>query len=200
MSEPHLSPSFLLQLKASTSKPHQELENLPISAALLSDDVSRENYILYLDLMYDAIREVEKTLFPVLKNEISDLDQRRKLPLLEKDFKNLGYTKDNVCPVFKALENEISIGFAMGMMYVIEGSSLGGRYIYKHIHKTLGYDLQTGASYFAGYSDQTGILWKQFMTAITNFEVQSQSGKDIIAGANYTFTAIKDHFINNSVR
>lgn len=189
--------SFPQRLKDATATLHQELEDLPISKSILKTEVTSDDYLRYLDLMHDIIKEVETNIFPLLVYEVSDLDQRIKAPFLEQDFVHLSYQKTQSTPVFKNLDKAISTAFALGIVYVIEGSSLGGRVIYKHIHKQLGYDNNSGASYFAGYGDETGSLWKNFISTLVAFEKNHNNSDIIIEGANYAFQSIKVHFERN---
>ncbi|MFC5625243.1 biliverdin-producing heme oxygenase [Algoriphagus winogradskyi] len=198
MSNAVFTSTFPQRLKVETSILHQELEDLPLSKAILKEDISTRDYMEYLHRMHDVIKEVETLIFPLLYTELSDLSQRIKTPLLEQDFNSLSYIKTQSAPVFKNLDKQISTAFALGMLYVIEGSTLGGRVIYKHIHKTLGYDNQSGAAYFSGYGEETGLFWKNFMTTLVAYEKNHNTSEKIIEGANYTFQAIKTHFQSES--
>ena len=50
----------------------------------------------------------------------------------------------------------------LGRMYVMEGSTLGGQYIARHVEETLGIRPGEGNSYFRGYGDATGERWREF--------------------------------------
>ena len=191
-------PSFPQRLKEETSYLHQALESLPLSQSILKENVTQEDYLIYLGLMFDIVSDIESAIFPLVSTVISDLEHRKKAHLLTLDFEKLGYIKSNNTPAFSDLEHTISLGFAIGMLYVIEGSTLGGRVIYKHIQKTLGYSSENGAAYFAGYGDQTGQFWKNFIGELVEHEKSEGTGEEIIAGANYTFKAITTHFAANS--
>jgi len=82
----------------------------------------------------------------------------------------------------------------MGILYVIEGSTLGGRVIYKNIHQNLELDADSGAAYFSGYGELTEPLWKGFMAELVAYEQINNTGDEIIAGANHAFNAIHKHF------
>lgn len=192
--------SFPEKLKQNTAVPHTELEDLTLSKAIISPDVSAKNYLLYLDLMHDVIYNVESTVYPKLNSVIPDINERKKLAYIQQDFTALGYEKSNIKKNVLKLEDNFTIGFAMGVMYVIEGSSLGGRVIYKNIQKNLGYDNESGAAYFSGYGDKTGSHWKNFMAALSEYEKEHNNADEIIAGASHAFKAITKHFTENSAK
>lgn len=187
--------SFPKRLKDETALLHQALENLPLSKKLLGNHLLIEDYLIYLDLMEDVVSEVESTIFPFLVDEISDLSERRKSKSLFRDFQALDYRKPNQKKIFHLSKEEVQTPFALGILYVIEGSTLGGKVIYKHIQKTLGLNEKSGAAYFYGYGEKTGELWKNFLFQLTEYEQLNQNGDRIIAGANFAFQSIHDHFL-----
>ncbi|WP_278009613.1 biliverdin-producing heme oxygenase [Flavobacterium gyeonganense] len=79
-------------------------------------------------------------------------------------------------------------------MYVIEGSTLGGRYILKNITTIAGLDKGQGVSYFNGYGEKTGNYWKSFLIFLEEYEQSYNCGNTIIEGAIYAFDSIHKHF------
>ena len=47
-------------------------------------------------------------------------------------------------------------------MYVVEGSTLGGQYIAKHVERRFGFRGGSGNAYFRGYGERTGSMWRSF--------------------------------------
>jgi len=193
-------PSFLDNLRTATSQSHINLEALPISASIMNPEVTNSEYALYLRLMYDVVKDAEDNIFPAVASVITDLEERNKAYLLEKDLKALGnFTENSSKPVSGSLNNP-SMAFALGIMYVIEGSSLGGRVILKNINAALGHDIENGAAYFGGYGGQTGSYWKNFLGMLTEYETENNNADEIIAGADYAFNAISRHFSENTTK
>ena len=189
--------TFLENLKNKTSIPHKNLESLPISKSIIDPNVTVEAYGLYLSLMHDVVYNLEDKIYPKVSEIFPDLNARRKMSLLENDLKCTPIEKKEQFFPFGNTE-KVSVPFAMGMVYVIEGSTLGGRYILKNIQENLGFDEENGASYFAGYGSKTGSSWKTFLQYLTDFERQTNSEDEIIAGAAYAFEAIHKHFSKHS--
>lgn len=190
--------TFLENLRSATAQSHTSLEKLPVSESIINPEVTKEQYTLYLSLMQDVVKDAEENIFPLLKNVVTDLKERNKNHLLSNDLTVLGYhKKEEIKPLSAALNNH-SVAFALGIMYVIEGSSLGGRVILKNITDALGYTPENGASYFGGYGNKTGSHWKNFLAALTLFEAENNCAEDIIAGADFAFNAINLHFTKNT--
>ena len=189
---------FLQQLREGTSYWHQQLEDLEPSKAILGEAVSREQYTHYLKTMYGFVRPFETIVYPQLSLLIPDIEDRRKTALLEKDLELLGLAKPEIaqiplCPI----PADLQAAQAMGRMYVIEGSTLGGAVIYKHIHKILGIDAESGAAYFQPYGQQAGTYWKAFVNNMAAFALEQKKEQELIVAATETFREIHDWFLHS---
>jgi len=183
--------SFLDKLRLSTSPLHKQLESVPLSQVIVSPEITAQKYAEYLLVMEAVVRDVETKVYPVISNFISDIDQRKKLNLIQDDLKVLGFSVLNGNTAF---DGDFEIPFALGIVYVLEGSALGGRVILKNIEKQLGFNAEHGARYFSGYKENTGSLWKNFLSEMIQYEQQYSCGDAIIEGANFAFGAIYKHF------
>lgn len=190
---------FLQELREGTAFWHRQLEDLDQSKAILAEEVTPQQYLLYLKTMYGFIKPFESAVYPQLT--IPDIGRRYKTALLEKDMAQLGMGPDAIAeiPLYR-LPATVSNAEAMGMMYVIEGSTLGGAVIYKHIHKVLGLDAQNGASYFQPYGQQAGSYWKTFREQLVAFSLGQQKEQEVIAAATQTFKNIHDWFLHTSLK
>jgi len=189
--------TFLDRLRNITSQSHKSLEELPVSLSIVNPAVTQEEYAHYLWLMHDVVKDAETNIFPALTGIIPDLKERSKFRHLEDDLKILRESKSTYDTPLSN-EEKFSIPFALGIMYVIEGSTLGGRFILKNITEALGYDAQQGAKYFAGYGNATGSRWKNFLNHMVQYQEQQECEDEIIAGANFAFTRINEHFTQNT--
>lgn len=187
---------FLDQLKKQTADAHKNLEKLSVSASILSPHLQIEDYCHYLALMYDVHKSTQDYIFPLLSGIFPDLEERKKTHWIENDLVFLDYkiTKSN--SVFR--NHDISIPFAIGILYVVEGSSLGGRFILKNVETIPVLSNQSGISYFTGYGNKTGSYWKQFLSALTDYQQQYNCEDEIIEGAVYAFDRIHNHFLNTA--
>jgi len=188
---------FLASLRQNTAESHQKLEDSERSKAILRPSVTLADYQTYLVKMYGITKVCEDQVFPLIEAVVPDLSERYKSAYILEDLAKTGYPEEKLAdlPVFDYTFSSVSE--ALGFMYVIEGSTLGGRVLYKHIHQALGLNAENGARYFWGYGPQTGILWKSFIAALAGFAVEKDESVKIIESAVQTF-AYTDNWLNKA--
>lgn len=188
----HPIETFLATLRAATAPMHAALEAAPLSAALLHDHVTAADYATYLYYMRDVIFFCEQHVFPIIETVLTGLPRRRKLHLIEADLAHIPapvHSTNSYHPFSTA-----SVAFALGYMYVIEGSTLGGRVLLKHLAPKLAVDEKAGAAFFAGYGKETAAEWKAFLQQFGMYITAHNSERDAITGAQLAFTSIARHF------
>ena len=74
---------------------------------------------------------------------------------------------------------------ALGSLYVMEGSTLGGQVIMRNVTLRLGFDDRFGCSYFAGHGANTGAMWRSFLARLD--EAPTAEAERIANGASATF-------------
>lgn len=193
--------TILEQIKEQTKESHINLENNPQLSLLTSTNLEIPKYLNILKKFYGFFAPLELKIdqFPLIYSFIPDLKERRKATALLTDIACIS-PKDNKEPQianFKELPSVSNVAEALGCLYVMEGSTLGGRFIYKNLNKTLGINYEQGASFFYGYGDETGVKWKAFQSGLSTFMLQNpeESTSAIIAAVD-TFEKL-DHWFNN---
>lgn len=178
-------------LKTNTTQPHQELETLIIQKIKQLD--SKVSYINFLKTFYGYIAAIEEKLNPILENEgiIEDYPERRKAGYLLQDIAALSPAADTV-----SLASDIpeirSADQALGVMYVLEGSTLGGKHISRMISAKLKFESDKGLSYFNGYKENTYIMWDRFKNTLNTYSNNESSETAVIEAANQTFIKFKN--------
>lgn len=116
---------------------------------------------------------------------------RRKLPLLLADLAFLGLTPAEVerlprcAPVPMADAAE-----ALGSMYVLEGSTLGGQILARHVAARLGLDAARGCAYLRAYGGGVGPMWQGFRARLLG--VSSPQTQDaVVRSAAATFERLE---------
>ncbi|MES2629791.1 MAG: biliverdin-producing heme oxygenase [Bacteroidota bacterium] len=179
------SPDFLARLRSETAPVHKDLEQNGITSVLMSPSVSTADYILYLQTVYSLHKAVEEQVFQHLAALVPDIASRTKTPAIQADLEALNEPLSGEAPVFDTgLPSDAA--YNLGMLYVSEGSTLGGQYILKHIRSILGE--QTPVNFLNIYGDRTGSTWKNFIAVLTAYQQQHPEQSDrIIAGALFCF-------------
>jgi heme oxygenase len=181
---------FFKRLRQETAESHQRLEDNPLSKAILHPSVLIQDYQTYLAALFGVTIACEDQVFPAISHVITDLAGRYKSRLIIDDLLATGLTEAEVdaLPVYRFEFS--SAAEALGIMYVLEGSTLGGKVLFRHIHEVLGLSPENGASYFWGYGSQTGNLWKSFISSLTQFVDEHEERDAVIHSAKKTFTII----------
>jgi heme oxygenase len=185
------APSILKRLRSETSERHTALERrLP----LMDPRLSRDGYQSIIEAFfgYYAPLEVQLSGASVWAELEFDFAARRKVPELEKDLVVFGRTAAELTRLPKCAElpKLETIAQVLGCLYVIEGSTLGGQIITRHLQANLGITPETGGAFFAGYGAETGARWQAFGAMIT--EAARFCGADeIVASANRTFETLE---------
>lgn len=89
---------------------------------------------------------------------------RRKLPLLRRDLIHLGLSERDIdaLPVSPWAGPTPGLPGALGTLYVVEGSTLGGQIVARHLRTTLELDPgQDGCSFYAPYGSDVGAMWRE---------------------------------------
>lgn len=179
-------------LKNLTRPMHERLERSPRLARLLSPDLSRLEYCDVLERMLGYQDQAERAIGAHADRLPLDFDARRKTHLLAYDLERLGYARRTIdelprCPYTPPVTD---IDSALGVLYVLEGATLGGRIIRRYLERTIRVTADSGAAYYAGYGANTGVMWKSMGTAIKDRAAEVGSITPIVVSACATFTAL----------
>lgn len=172
------------RLKHETAAEHEAIEAV---ANLVRPDLSLAEYRRYLEKSYGFHLVIEAALwrFGVWGAlGLSPLD-RAKLRFLARDLALLdGSMPVPLCttpPSLRGLEE------AVGAAYVIEGSTLGGRVIARHVEQRFGPSVPR--SFLECYGARSAEQWKSFRVALARFATTREIEERVVAGAKETFRA-----------
>ena len=185
---------ILAKLKEATKAQHDNLEN---TVNVMDNLFSLEDYKTLLTKFYRFYAAIEpKVAANDLRVADFDFIVRRKLPLLEKDLKALG-TFENVqkeVALWEDLPALDSVAAAFGSLYVMEGATLGGQVIMRHLKQHLDITPENGGAFFNSYGAEVGPMWKSFCATATQFAEANQDDETIINAARETFDSFAKCF------
>lgn len=194
--------TFLQQLRSKTALSHQLIEQNSVSQSLMSQGVTMTQYAQYLKSMYGFVYGFEKMVFPLLKhNELLQIDYRRKSHLIQADLALLNHTTAQPFVNDELFSTHYqTVSAALGGMYVLEGSTLGGQIINRHLSKVLGDSVAGKTTYLTAYAGQTGGMWKVFLQFLCEAGVTTANEDEIIDSAVNTFSLLNNCLLGHSYK
>lgn len=182
---------ILAKLKETTKEQHEALETV---VNVMNSTFTLDDYKALITKFYLFYSALEPSLpaEQLIENGF-DIESRRKLPSLERDLSALSIVQK---PDEAAVEIPVfdSVAKAFGAAYVLEGATLGGQIITRHLSSAIGITPETGASFFYSYGPNVGPMWKEFGAAITAYADANGHDEEIVAGARETFDAFRKFF------
>jgi len=176
------------QLRLATANLHLRAEELLNISVLMFD---RGSYADTLDRFHGLYFPLEQALRQYRRWGALGLNLRERSHVgrLYRDLVALGREPS---PQHASDVGEVtSFEHALGALYVMEGSTLGGRIILRHLEESE-IDIPTGArSFFGGHGPDTGVMWRSFVSSLDAFgELHPTSRTAVQQGAQRTFDAV----------
>ena len=172
----------LQQLRRETLPDHNAVEQ---SVPLMDEELDVDTYVSYLLRLHGIIAAWEEWATANAPAWIQPLlAVRRRGQLLMLDLMWFGVdTSGEARPTLPEMRDTASL---LGAMYVVEGSTLGGQLIARHVELVLGLTAGRGNAYFRGHNERTGQLWKEFCDALRT-KVPDGETDAVIAAAKAMF-------------
>ena len=186
--------AFLQRLRSKTANSHQLIEQNRASQLLINEGVTIVQYADYLKRMYGFVYGFEKMVFPILKHHpLLQLNDRKKAHFIQADLAMLNQTaaQPDVSDVLFSTHYQTAAA-ALGGMYVMEGSTLGGQMISKHLSTVLGNVVAGKTTYLSAYASQTGTMWKSFLQLLCEAGASNSNEDEIIDSAVNTFSLLNN--------
>ena len=176
------------KIRDATKPAHLSLEKIVVQQ--LKSIKSNEDYAAFLTKFYTYFSQVEKAIAPYITAKLlPDHSERRNSSFLKNDIEVLGSNVANVKEVeIPAISNAVS---ALGALYVMEGSIMGGKIIIQMLEK-LG--ITSGVSFFSGYGQETGQKWGVFTKVMNETASSEEDEQQAVNTANETFELFEKVF------
>ena len=175
-------------MRHATRELHERIEQ---ALDLLAPGLSPERYRALLERFHGLIAPFEARLALVggWEGIGIDLDERRKAPLLVRDLRALGLADADIerLPRCGDLPAVSTLADGMDCLYVLEGSTLGGQVISRHVHEALGISAESGGAFFAAYGARTGRMWKAYQEALARLPAEPAVQAALVSAACDSF-------------
>jgi heme oxygenase len=190
------------RLKRLTGPFHEELENCDYPSKLAQCVLSWDDYKSYLIIFHSLHKQLELAFLGYNEwNEHGiDILSRCRLKLLEKDLILMGIDPSKLTNQIH-INSPGSFAEAIGILYVLEGSTNGGQFLAKKID-LLFKDRPEGIcnNYFLSYGEETKDKWHKYCQFLNSFgNDYPEKVDEVIIGACNGFLMIKKVLDNNGI-
>ncbi|SDF75929.1 Heme oxygenase [Pedobacter terrae] len=178
-------------LRTETAQNHKTLESLMFVNEIMNNSLSIDQYKKLLTINYIIHQRLENELANMLDAAIAEqleMKDRLKLNALTKD---LDYWNINSLTLpelaFELFVPKKNTAEVLGALYVLEGATLGGNVIKRHILANPNFkNHENGLNYYGIYGEELGTKWKNFVSVL-NERVEEADYQRCINSANKTF-------------
>ncbi len=178
-------PPLGARLRAETADAHARVEAAVDLPSLVRSAAAYARFLAGLHAVYAPL-EQRLDAFPEWTAVGLSLAPRRKTPLLVSDLAAL--RAPGTARWIGDVSMPASFGQALGCLYVLEGSTLGGRTIARHLRAS---PHRLPTRFVEGYGARTGVMWRAFQDALRRHERRGGDGDDVVRGAAGTFGALE---------
>jgi heme oxygenase len=195
------------ELKAATHSTHERLNKSLFFEALTNKNLPLESYVNYIQAMAGVNGVFEREILIANHSVLNSLWQPHmlKLPSLLNDLESLNSNQVEDIPLaidamldtikfirLSRIDNPLSL---LGIMYVLEGSTIGGEFIKKLILTNFNFNGNDGVMYLDHYKDKKKENWETFKTRLNALPLSAPEFESIIETAAFFFKKIESIFI-----
>lgn len=184
-------PPILERLKRETRQAHDRLES---GLDLLQTPLSRERFTRLLERFWGFHAVWEPAIGRALADD-AFLNPRLKLARLQADLVALGRSPDDIARLPLCFEAAQLAPLprrpatALGALYVLEGSTLGGQVITRALGAAPWLP-PAGLTYFDPYGARTGAMWRDFRDYVADRSTPAADA-EMLAAAKATFERLR---------
>jgi heme oxygenase len=178
-------------VRNATRERHRRLEALPSQMRLLQNDYRVSEYRWLLQRLYGFYHPLQSRLRRDAPTFAWHARIAERTLRLERDLQTLGVTSVDLrhsarCEYLPAVDTPDRV---LGCAYVLEGATLGGRVIAKHLANVFKDRSDAPYSFFSGDGERTAERFREWCAAL---DVATRDGQELCRSACATFDAVAD--------
>jgi len=180
------------QLRLHTRAQHERIE------AALDIPGSIRNHMDYVSLLaaFHAFYVPFETALVLHEAALSDvgveLAARRKAHWVREDLQSLGVSGEAIDKLALCSSPALPTWrHALGSLYVVEGSTLGGQVIARQLARHLNLQPHLHLRFFSAYGARTATMWRSFVTSLNDLNLAAEETADVLQGAAETFETLE---------
>ena len=185
-------PAVLTALRDATHDSHKAVERL---TPFFRPDFDRAAYLRWLELMCGFYRRVDGAVAASGFVTHTGWAYRARCALIEDDMRLLAARMPIDPPdpqeVLAPLAGLSQIAGVAGMLYVVEGSALGGKVLLNVLARNAAVTADAGASFFAPHGDQPQRCWANYVALLERLCGSAAWERSAVDGAETTFNTLQ---------
>jgi heme oxygenase len=186
--------SFRQRLKDSITPFHEQAQKLGPLNSIVAGSITMNEYKDCLGRLYGFTLPAERVIERLMANSGLKLDYQlmRRTPHLVMDlaFLDTGQAEIDRLPLNKELSEVDSAPKALGLLYLFEGSRLGGLTLAGLLRNHFGFTNLQGYAYFASDGENVHVLWRSFRKELDRYVARAGNEDEIIESARRSFSAL----------
>jgi heme oxygenase len=182
------------ELRQRTRAAHDLIEREPPFAAVLSHHFTLVDYGGLLLTLRGFYEQMERDLFQNLPEPLAHgVAHRRKTGLIARDIAALRLSGAADPQGARAVDaSGWSVERKMGGLYVLEGATLGGRVIRRHLLRRFGPEIERALAFYGCYGASTGAEWAAFRDLMArSYDSRPEQIEDVVDGALDVFASLR---------
>ena len=189
------STSARVELQRATAAIHARLHRVPVFAALAAGRLDRDGYVDLLGRLYGFHEPFEATVVEAQPPGLLP-EHWRRAHLLRIDLMALDRPDAAIAglPRHPAPRSRWSPAHAMGCLYVMEGSTLGGRQLARRLDHLLPASTMDGRMFLLAGADRDHVRWREFCAVLDECGAEPAPRAEMVTGAMETFRCFEAWF------
>ena len=188
----HKEGSLRVLLREATHDQHIRLHKHPLLATIMQPSHQLNDYHKLLLAYFGLYQFLEARIQQYLSNESVNFtyNERYKLPWLVNDltfFQIKPISLNDLSSTVHDFPAITSLGQLVGILYVLEGSTLGASHMSLKLAEQHSLTSDAGSCFFNGYGDKTQPYWQQFIAFSDTLSGDIQQCQEALKAACETF-------------
>lgn len=184
-------------LRSSTQKAHLKLHMHSCFVALFDGSLNLSAYRQLMRRLHGFYAPLDQAINRTIAKQavtVAGYKYANRSSILAQDLMDLDFSKDEIFETQKCRQafeivSSTSLG---GVLYVVEGATLGGTGIDRYAQKLLGQQEPAGRRYWAWCRAKNKQRWPMALSCLEHLHDQGVAIGDLVAGANDTFQTLAD--------
>ncbi len=186
-------PPIQVMLRQATGDLHKAVEK---QTPFFRPGFDRREYAKWLDLMHGFYLQADRAVDESSFAAATGWQYVPRCNLIARDLQLVVARAPDAPPdragVLVSLQKLRGIGEIAGMLYVVEGSALGGKVLLDVLGRSAGVTASTGASFFAPHGDNPFPRWGQYVQVLSGLANGCDIEQEVVFGARAAFSTLHD--------